>query len=263
MTTQNMLILCTGEKGGVGKSTLARGLLDLDRSDGRRVAAYDADGEVGQLIQHFGERDDDGRLLADQDPESGVVPFDVRAEGDRDTLLNLLDQRAPRVVVDLPAAALHELAQLLDDSAQSFIEEVRTAGYRPVVVIVITPLLASIRSARRLLDALGDACDFVVVKNGFYGDAEAFPLYDGYTDGRGATVGGKTRTALEEQGGVTVAMPALQARTYSLLDVYNLSFAQAVQDDRLPRADRSRVHRWRGHLRANLSEAGEILEVRS
>jgi hypothetical protein len=260
MTAEEKLILCTGEKGGVGKSTLARGLVDLHRADGRRVAAYDADGDVGQLFQHYATRGDDGRLLADQDPERGVVPFDVRAEGDRDTLLNLLDRGAPRVVVDLPAAALHELAALLDDRSASFVEEVRSAGYRPVVVIVITPLLASIRSAKRLLDTLGGLCDFVVVKNGFFGDSDAFPLYDGYTDGRGQPAGGKTRAAVEAHGGVTVAMPALQSRTYSLLDLENLAFDEAVADDRLPRADRSRVHRWRNNLRVNLSQA-EILEV--
>jgi hypothetical protein len=255
------MILCTGEKGGVGKSTLARGLVDLHRADGRRVAAYDADGEIGQLFQHHGTRGDDGRLLADQDPARGVVPFDIRAEGDRDTLLNLLDRGEPRVLVDLPAAALHELAALLDDRSASFIEEVRSAGYRPVVVIVITPMLASIRSAKRLLDTLGGLCDFVVVKNGFFGDDE-FPLYDGFTDGRGQPRGGKTRAAVEAHGGVTVAMPALQSRTYSLLDLENLTFDEAVADDRLPRADRSRVHRWRNNLRVNLSQA-EILEVRA
>lgn len=260
MAAKGTFIMCTGEKGGVGKSTLARGLLDLDRTDGRPVAAYDADGQIGQLIQHHGMRDDRGRLLADQEPERGVVPFDVRADGDRDTLLNLLDRQAPRVLVDLPAAALHELAALLDDRSASFIEEVRSAGYRPVVVIVITPLLASIRSAKRLIDTLGGLCEFVVVKNAFFGDEDAFPLYDGFTDGRGQPRGGKTRAAVEAQGGVTVPMPCLHARTYSLLDLENLTFEQAVADDRLPRADRSRVHRWRNNLRVNLSQA-EILEV--
>jgi hypothetical protein len=260
---QKTLILGTGEKGGAGKSTFLRGFLDLERNDGREIAAYDGDGSVGQLIQYYGERDESGHPISDQDPLSGVVPFDVRTEGDRDTLVNLLDTDAERVLIDLPGGVLPELGRVIDGRPASLAEEARAAGYRPVVVIVVTPMMASVRSVRQVVETFGDLCEYVVVKNGFYGNSDQFPLYDGYTDGHGNQIGGKGRAQLEEHGGITITMPPLQSRTYALLDLHNLRFADAVEDGRLPRADRSRVHRWRKQLRKEIEPTAERLGVTS
>ena len=56
-------------------------------------------------------------------------------------------------------------------------------------------------------------------------------------------------------------MPALQSRTYALLDLYNLRFADAIDDGRLPRADRSRVYRWREQLRKEIAPTADRLGV--
>jgi cellulose biosynthesis protein BcsQ len=65
------LILGSGQKGGVGKSTFARILLDSLRRRGRSVAAFDGDGAVGHLLQYYGEKQN-GKLALCQNPLLGV-----------------------------------------------------------------------------------------------------------------------------------------------------------------------------------------------
>ena len=72
------------QKGGVGKSTCSRGLVDVARSAGITTAAYDADGGVGQLLAHYGERDSNGSLMVKQHAARGVEYFDVRDAFARD-----------------------------------------------------------------------------------------------------------------------------------------------------------------------------------
>lgn len=65
-------VFVASQKGGPGKSTTARALLDYYRTHAIGCAAYDADGRVGQLLQYYGERGADGELLREQNPSTGV-----------------------------------------------------------------------------------------------------------------------------------------------------------------------------------------------
>lgn len=76
----------------------ARGLLEVLRFENNRVAAYDADGAVGQLFQYEGQRDQQGLLLTKQDPLVGCSHFDIREEDERDILLNVLAE-GPEVIL--------------------------------------------------------------------------------------------------------------------------------------------------------------------
>ena len=93
-------------KGGVGKSTFSRGLVDVARSAGIATAAYDADGGVGQLLAHYGQRDANGSLMRSQDAAKGVDYFDVRDEVAREMLVNVVDAKADLVVIDLPGGSI-------------------------------------------------------------------------------------------------------------------------------------------------------------
>ena len=87
MKSKKRLILVTGQKGGVGKSTFARALLDCLRSRGRSVAAFDGDGSVGHLLQYYGEKQN-GKLKFEQNPLIGAGYYDLRNH--RDNSRNLL-----------------------------------------------------------------------------------------------------------------------------------------------------------------------------
>lgn len=62
-------VMTISDKGGSGKSVTARKLADYYRANGRDdVLLVDGDGEVGQLLKFYGERDANGRITAKQTP---------------------------------------------------------------------------------------------------------------------------------------------------------------------------------------------------
>lgn len=240
-------IFVVGQKGGAGKTTFARAALDMLRANGKTVAAFDGDGRVGQLLQYHGSRDEKGKLVLNQNAEIGVVPFDIRNASERDTLLNALDMGAETLLFDLPGGSMNEIADVLGTgSASGVFEEYRREGYRVIVVIVITPLLASARSVNDAIKLYQDGPDYLAVKNLAFGDPEDFLLFEGYTDpATGETRGGAGRTALLQHSGDVRELPKMNAATYALLDMYHLTITEALSDPRLPRADRSRVYTFR------------------
>jgi hypothetical protein len=84
-------------------------------------------------------------------------------------------------------------------------------------------------------------------------------LFDSYADAAGKVVGGRGKRMLEERNGIVLNMPALQASTYALIDLYSLTFDAARTDTRLRLADRSRVHQWMRAMDAELDRAATLL----
>jgi len=255
-------IFVIGEKGGSGKTTFARALLDRMRRDKKTVAAYDGDGAVGQFFQYYGQRDEEGQLLTKQSPTEGVVPFDVRDDHQRDTLMNVLDEtdHPDAILVDLPGGSLPEMKRLFAGGAPALMQEYASEGFTPVIVVVMSPLLGSARSVKEAIDEFGTVPEYVAVKNLGFGEAADFILFDGYTDPESEEVrGGKGKAALEWMDGAVVEMPYLKSRTYALMDLYSLSFSGAVSDRRLTRADRSRVQHWMKTFDDALDSAKSIL----
>jgi hypothetical protein len=54
-TDKPRLVLTHGEKGGVGKTTLARVLADFYKAKDVPFKAFDAEGDAGQLLRFHGE----------------------------------------------------------------------------------------------------------------------------------------------------------------------------------------------------------------
>jgi len=103
------------EKGGTGKSTAARALVDYARRVGVRTAAWDTDGSVGQLLQCYGTKDRNGAILLDQDPCVGTGYFNIRDDRQRDRLFaSVTEHDASLSVYDMPGGILAELDRLFD-----------------------------------------------------------------------------------------------------------------------------------------------------
>ncbi|CDI02333.1 hypothetical protein BN873_280019 [Candidatus Competibacter denitrificans Run_A_D11] len=243
-------VFVLSNKGGAGKTTFARGLLDLYRLEAKEVAAYDADGKVGQLVQHYGQRDERGALLPLQDPKIGCGFFDIRADDDRDVLINALADEPERLLFDLPGGLVGELGKVIDYGAapRGLFDEYWDKGYAITVVIVMTPVLASVRTVQESLEAFGPKVNYVVVKNLAFGPRDSFILFDG-TDRDGLRFPSSLgKAAVLDAGGVIITMPPLEARSYALLDVFNLTFKEGAlgqgRGRQLPLADRVRVRNW-------------------
>ena len=258
-------IFVCSQKGGAGKTTFARALLDVLRCEGYTVAAYDADGNVGQLFQHHGLRDARGVLLARQDPCVGCGFFDIRADDDRDLLLNALATEPPILLFDLPGGVVGELGKVVDggDTPCGLFGEYRDRGYAVTIVVVMTPVHASVRTVQHSINAFGTTVRYVAVKNLAFGAEDAFVLFDGCDQDGLRLPPSRGKQALLEHGGVIVAMPALEPRSYALLDIDHLGYVEAVRGQgsggRMPIADRVRVRHWLQEFDRRLTPARRLL----
>jgi hypothetical protein len=262
LSKRRRVVLVAGQKGGTGKSSVARALVDRCRRDHIPAASYDADGSVGQLLQFYGTRTADGQVSIEQDPLQGIGYFDLRQERQRDMLLQGIETEATVVIFDCPGGVLHELSRVVDAdsmSARGLMETYRDHRFDPTIVLVLTPMMASSRAVSQAIQLFGDGADYVAVKNLAFGAADQFVLFDGYTDAGGKPIGGKGKRMLEERNGIVLNMPALQASTYALIDLYSLAFDAARTDTRLHLADRSRAHRWIRAMDAEFDRAAPLL----
>lgn len=207
------------------------------------MAAFDADGQVGQLLQYYGRRDATGQLYALQNPMDGVASFDLRRQHERGMILDALDAQADVMLFDFPAGPLDDLENALGTGSgiAPLVEEYNKEGVRITVVMVISNVQASAQNVMTTMDLFLDHVDYVVVKNLFYGNPSDFLFFDGFTGADGRFYGGLPRQALARRGGVVVNMPAVPAREYALCDMYCLGFSEAAGHGAFTRSQRARI----------------------
>lgn len=212
------VIWVTGGKGGVGKSTFARGLLDILREAGLNVAAFDGDPTNAQLFRYY----------------DGVQRIELDTQGEADALLNEMDAgKADVFLVDVAAGGSQALLDLESDIG--LISEAMDMGYRFTVVSVMSRIKDSVNLLKTSLAMTADFdVQHVAVKNLYFGECDRFRLFDD----------SKTEARLLERGGKVVEMPDLFDDTYELLDKLNLPFRSMLEDESFPRAQRSRINRW-------------------
>ena len=262
MTPRRLAILVASSKGGSGKTTFARGLIDYYRAQhDLNVAAYDADGGTESLLQYYGERDMHGKHLPEdqRDPIKGVKNFSVRADRQRDQLINVFDEtKAPRTIIDLPGGGEEEIEKVLGD-ADRFFAAYEELGVKPIVAIVINSTKSSAASVPIIMEMFGSRPHFIVVKNPSNGSR--FRHFEGVQDKEGNMLFGRARQRVIDSGGDVITIPRLDVDTYEDVDWLSLRWDEATEDTRLSFTDRLRVREWRKGLAASLQ--GTILEART
>lgn len=213
----------TGGKGGTGKSTFARGVLDTLLTSGINTAAFDGDTENPQLHRYY------------QKVGDGVVRTVLADRDGGDDILQAMEEAQPDVIlVDVAAGGSQILMRLQDESL--FLSSAKELGYAFTVVTVLSPIKDSVNMLKEAMDITrGHNVQHVVVKNLHFGQEDDFELFDS----------SNTKRHFEADGGIVLTMRDLLSKTYGEIDKQNLPFSVAMKKESgLSRGDRNRVRQW-------------------
>jgi hypothetical protein len=240
------LILVPSNKGGIGKTTVAKVIGEQHRRKNTGCIIVDADAGVGGLLRHLGDRDAEGEILPAQSIESGVLAIDWHQDvRSRDAIADVL-AHGRDVLIDLPGGSLGTLKALADET--DLFEVVRSAGFEPTIVCCVTPYRETWGDVRDVQAWLPNA-DIVAVVNEGFGDHEDF------TEWRSS----KTRVALLAGRGREIIFPRLEPRIAARIAWHRLRFCDAPTSELLAVLDRGRVHHWLRRATAAIREVGDCL----
>jgi len=219
MRRMSTVHLVGGEKGGVGKSVVARLLSQLFIDRGLALAALDADQSNGALQRSYGEF---------------TQPLDLARLESADQILDRALGAERQVVVDLPAQSRASLRRWID--ATDVLAYAREMGVRLVLWHVTDGGFDSVSHLERLLDDFGNSVEYVVVKN--EGRSRDFSQLE-------ASAAYQRLIAL---GGRVVTLPELDPAIMYKLDRFSSSFWAAVNATEGERAlatlERRRAKLW-------------------
>ena len=207
-----------GEKGGVGKSVVARLVAQYCIDRGVPFVALDADESHGTLRRHYGEQ---------------TQAVDLARVDSADQIVVLATETERRVVVDLPAQSERLLTEWMTESA--VLDLTRECGIRVVFWHVIDDGKDSVITLDRLLSRLGNSVGYRIVKN--LGRGSDFSGFDRSS----------ARSTAEALGALVIELPELNALAMQKIDRNDASFWAAVNNTALndfTRMDRQRIKVW-------------------
>jgi len=231
------LVLVTGDKGGTGKSVMARLLLDIYRHRNIDCIAYECDQSNPQLFRHY------------KNISPGVKTLKLNQRGGADALQDDLERFSPKVsLVDLPAGAAEYFESVASDI--HLFKNAETMGYRITMVSVLGRVKDSVVQLKRLVDFCCDRVDYVVAKNLYWGEDKKFIRYND----------SKVRQVLlNELGGVELLLPDLYDNLFDFIDSQDLTFREALEHDGLTVSNRSRIFDWVDKAETQLETAAWML----
>ena len=208
-----------GEKGGVGKSLVARVLSQwfIDRS--APFAALDADTSHRTLLRSYG---------------GYSQPVDLDDFSSADEIANRALAADRSVVVDLPAQSSRALERWM--RSVDLVRFCRDAGIRLTLWHVTDGTYDSVRDLERSLEQWAESFSFVLAKN--HGRCKDFSLFDE----------SDARRRLVDLGGRIVDVPELDAAAMARIDRTSVSLWSAVNaadgDHALAPMQRQRTRLW-------------------
>jgi hypothetical protein len=197
------LIIAHGEKGGVGKTTMARVLSDYLLARKIPFRAYDGEGATGQLLRFH----PDITFPIEFGDAAGISPV----------LDHLMDGVSPRLaLVDLGARAGGDLKSWLYRSG--VIEEAAAGRLGVTIAYVLGGAVESVGHLKECLAALGKDIQYLIVKN--FGVASHFNVYDQ----------SHVRQELLAAGAREMALPALDTAVFQSVDRSSLPFSAFIDN---------------------------------
>src|SRR5882672_6975158 len=208
-----------GEKGGVGKSVVARVLAQWFIDKSIPFAAVDGELSQGALIRYYGEF---------------TQPVDLAAPESADQIMDRALGAERRVLVDLPAQSARSLQSWM--TGANVIEFAKELGIGLTFWHVSDGGFASVAEIERALRLFRNQLQHVVVKN--FGRSKDFSQLDE----------SDAKKQLDELSGRVLELPELDASTMYRIDRHGLSFWAAMHradgEAALKPLERQRVKLW-------------------
>jgi hypothetical protein len=209
-----------GEKGGVGKSVVARAIAQYAIDRGIPFVAVDADASHGTLLRHYADH---------------TRAVDLSRVESADEIMELATDADRRVLVDLPAQSERLLLRWIMETG--VLDLARTCDVTIAFWHVIDDGKDSVITLGRLLDRLGSSVLWRIVKN--QGRGKDFSVFDQ----------SPTHAAALALGAQVIELPALHADAMAKIDRTDASFWAAVNNpalgaDTFTRMDRQRIKVW-------------------
>jgi hypothetical protein len=248
------LVIVTGDKGGVGKSTFSRALLQTYLDTNQNFAAFDADTSNPQIKRFY-------------EDECTVSPVDIFKRGEADGLLDeLKDLIQPTTkengevvapgkslfLLELPPQSIH-FFRLFEEEIGFFSRVEKNLDMRITMAAVINRTKDSVNQLSHLRGFCGDRVDYVVVKNLFFGSNDSFERYDNSPLVKELSEANKS---IPE-----ICMPDLIARAYDYLDENNYSFAKGIeQSEKL--SVQARIEKWMENFKSSIEPVKHLLGLK-
>jgi hypothetical protein len=229
------LILTHGEKGGVGKTTVARVIADFLNSRGLNFRAFDAEGSTGQLLRfHPGETA--AVNVANAATIAPVLDYVMEPGGKRLAL------------VDLGARSGEEVKSWLYRGGA--LEEAEAGRLGITVVYVLGGAVDSVGHLKECFGALGRDVSYVIVKN--FGVAGKFDVYEK----------SNVRKDLISVGAREIVFPALDGSVYQSVDRASIAFSAFAegQNGNFGFTERRYCRSWLRECFTALEEVATILQ---
>jgi hypothetical protein len=223
-----------GEKGGVGKSVVARLIAQYCIDKQIPFAALDADGSHGALLRYYGDY---------------TRPVDLTRFDSADEILALATEDERRVLVDLPAQSDRPLSAWIAEAG--VLELLRESGVSVVFWHVMDDGKDAVTTLDRLLSRYEANARYCIVKN--LGRGKDFSLFDR----------SPTRGRAEALGATILELPELNGPAMQKIDRLDASFWAAVHNpafgsQELTRMDRQRIKVW---LQVSFDQLARLRDV--
>lgn len=250
----NRLVIVTGDKGGVGKSTFARGLVQTYLDASRSFVGFDADISNSQLVRFYGK-------------DCQIEPLDIFKNGNIDKFFDRLKKMINGEEDDYGQKLSAENLFLLELPPQSriilqkFVEGMNfleTAAedhnMRVTMVVVISRISDSVNQLINLHNFCGNRVDYLVVKNLFFGEEEEFTRYDKSEEIKSI----KKELEKENTSFIQMKMPELIEHAYDYLDANSMTFKQGMEQKDLPSV-KGRVTSWLRNFKEQIKPVNGLL----
>jgi hypothetical protein len=229
------LVLTHGEKGGVGKTTVARVIADFLNARNATFRAFDAEGSNGQMLR-FHPSETAAVDVSNAASIAPVLDYVMEAGGKRLAL------------VDLGARSGEEVKTWLYRGGA--LEEAEAARLGITVVYVLGGAVDSVGHLKECFGALGRDVNYVIVKN--YGVAGKFDVYDQ----------SNVRKDLISVGAREIAFPALDGSVYQAVDRASIPFSAFAdgQNGNFGFTERRYCRTWLRECFTALEEVATVLQ---